>query len=572
MQTLELTVNKNVIERTKNEFLTSGGYKSIKCKFSFTSEWENYIKTAVFVYNGVAYNDEIINDECYIPAEAIETEGTLMVGVFGTVLNDTTMESRITSNLESVQIYKGSFSKGNIPVNPDPSTWEVYLTKVKELVEQATEKLNNMDAINVKFQDGEDLQTKFDNGELGGTSSGNDGATFTPNVSSDGDLSWSNDKGLENPETVNIKGSKGDKGDTGLQGERGLQGEQGVQGIQGPAGANGKDGKNFSISKTYSSIALMEDDKANVAEGDFVMIASTVDDADNSKLYVKGENDFVFISDLSGATGIKGDTGPQGPQGEQGQQGVQGIQGPKGDKPVKGVDYFTDVDKEAIKKELKQIVELLTVAVIAPSECEKGDKYYNTTDNLIYTASAENTWSEVGVVPTQDIIYVDLEHTKLYYYDGTNFKSYGGGSGTKEVGYTDEELEGTEKILIEASDFDGVNVVDTINIVTGQEYETGRIIDGKKEYGKRVDCGYINSGTNTIAHGITGITELSGFDAKFKNETNGTIFNIPRAFPTEPEKYNVDCDINLSNITITAGTNFNGSNFKAFVDVYYFKN
>ena len=112
----------------------------------------------------------------------------------------------------------------------------------------------------------------------------------------------------------------------------------------------------------------------------------------------------------------------------------------------------------------------------------------------------------------------------------------------------------------------------TQGIVTGQEYETGRIIDGKKEYGKRVDCGYINSGNNTIAHGITGITELSGFDAKFKNETNGTIFNIPRAFPTEPEKYNVDCDINLSNITITAGTNFNGSNFKAFVDVYYFKN
>ena len=42
-----------------------------------------------------------------------------------------------------------------------------------------------------------------------------DGATFTPQVSENGDLSWTNNKGLENPETVNIKGEKGDKGDKG---------------------------------------------------------------------------------------------------------------------------------------------------------------------------------------------------------------------------------------------------------------------------------------------------------------------------------------------------------------------
>lgn len=32
------------------------------------------------------------------------------------------------------------------------------------------------------------------------------GATFTPSVDEDGNLSWTNDKGLENPATVNIKG------------------------------------------------------------------------------------------------------------------------------------------------------------------------------------------------------------------------------------------------------------------------------------------------------------------------------------------------------------------------------
>lgn len=42
-----------------------------------------------------------------------------------------------------------------------------------------------------------------------------DGATFTPSVSEDGDLSWTNDKGKENPPTVNIKGEPGAPGEPG---------------------------------------------------------------------------------------------------------------------------------------------------------------------------------------------------------------------------------------------------------------------------------------------------------------------------------------------------------------------
>ena len=45
----------------------------------------------------------------------------------------------------------------------------------------------------------EELVGMRDSGEF-------DGATFTPSVSETGDLSWTNDKGRENPETVNIHG------------------------------------------------------------------------------------------------------------------------------------------------------------------------------------------------------------------------------------------------------------------------------------------------------------------------------------------------------------------------------
>ena len=43
--------------------------------------------------------------------------------------------------------------------------------------------------------------------------SGDNGTTFTPAVSSAGVISWTNDGGLPNPDSVNIKGAKGDDGD-----------------------------------------------------------------------------------------------------------------------------------------------------------------------------------------------------------------------------------------------------------------------------------------------------------------------------------------------------------------------
>ena len=52
---------------------------------------------------------------------------------------------------------------------------------------------------------------------------GAQGVTFTPSVDTDGNLSWSNDAGLTNPLTVNLRGPKGDPGP---KGESGLTAEQ----------------------------------------------------------------------------------------------------------------------------------------------------------------------------------------------------------------------------------------------------------------------------------------------------------------------------------------------------------
>lgn len=47
---------------------------------------------------------------------------------------------------------------------------------------------------------------------------GTDGTTFTPSVDSAGNLSWTNDGGKANPQTVNIKGTAGSPGSQGAQG------------------------------------------------------------------------------------------------------------------------------------------------------------------------------------------------------------------------------------------------------------------------------------------------------------------------------------------------------------------
>ena len=141
---------------------------------------------------------------------------------------------------------------------------------------------------------------------------GEDGATFTPAVSADGTLSWSNDKGLENPAPVNIKGPQGEqgpKGDTGAtgpagadgaKGEKGDRGEQGLQGIPGEKGDTGAPG-------------------ADGAKGD------------------KGDK---------GDTGPAGANGAQGPKGDQGEPGKDGADGAAGKDGTDGKDgedggYYT---------------------------------------------------------------------------------------------------------------------------------------------------------------------------------------------------------------------------------------
>lgn len=164
-----------------------------------------------------------------------------------------------------------------------------------------------------------------DSGEL-------DGATFTPSVDEAGNLSWTNDKGRENPATVNIKGATGDtgpKGDTGAQGPKGDTGATGPQGPKGETGAQGPQGERGIQGETGP--AGPQGEKGD--KGD----AFTYSDFTAAQLAaLKGDKGDTGPKGDKGDTGATGPTGPEGPRGPQGEQGPQGKTGPQGEQGPAG--------------------------------------------------------------------------------------------------------------------------------------------------------------------------------------------------------------------------------------------
>ena len=146
---------------------------------------------------------------------------------------------------------------------------------------------------------------KGDKGEKGDKGDKGDlGKAWLPNISSNGDLNWSQSDTTIPPATVNIRGPQGVQGVQGMQGAVGPQGQQGIQGPRGVQGIQGEQGERGPAGAT--GLQGLKGDKGD-----------------------KGE---------PGAQGPQGATGATGAAGPRGLQGPQGVQGPIGPQGLKGAD------------------------------------------------------------------------------------------------------------------------------------------------------------------------------------------------------------------------------------------
>lgn len=133
-----------------------------------------------------------------------------------------------------------------------------------------------------------------------------------------------------------------------------------------------------------------------------------------------------------------------------------------------------------------QNVQLIAVSDTAPSECQINDKYYNTEDNLIYTATNEDTWSEDGEEPIYDILYIILDEKTTYTYNGETLISVGGGGGGGITVAPDEPTEDT-KLYIESMDLDAQYEVNEDKYSTNETLTNKVWIDGKPIYRKVIE-------------------------------------------------------------------------------------
>lgn len=250
-------------------------------------------------------------------------------------------------------------------------------------------------------------------------------------------------------------------------------------------------GDAFTIVKTYSSVQAMEDDYNNpeVKTGQFVMIdTGDVENEEDSRLYLKGNTEWKFISDLSGAQGIQGlsayqvavQHGFEGTEDEwlislKGEKGETGEKGEKGD-PGPGSDASVT----------KQNVEAVLTGDITSHNHDS--RYISKNNTGTYTPTADyhpatkkyvdDTVAAVDVTEQisgkADKTYVD---SKL---DTKVDKEEGKGLSTND--YSDNDRQKVSNIVDYVTTMRSTTSMNTMglsldkkNVITGSIYTTGSI-------------------------------------------------------------------------------------------------
>ena len=148
MVTLELQLENQLLTLLNQEIIASGDANIDKCVFSFSKEWDGFVRTAVFYQdkNNVQYAVLSGDDTCVIPAVAMARAGRMHIGVFG--IKDTAI---LTSTLVTIDIHEGAVSSENISVEPTDDVFLAIIAQYQRIVELMSQYEKTAEQFNIQM-------------------------------------------------------------------------------------------------------------------------------------------------------------------------------------------------------------------------------------------------------------------------------------------------------------------------------------------------------------------------------------------------------------------------------------
>lgn len=142
----DFTVNDDKITLSGNSGAVAGSVNFYSCRFSFSHNWNDLEKFAVFIQGDKTYTVLIVDNVCLIPQEVTEGSGSIAVGVYGSSFDSEDI-LRISTDFSHIVIKEGAYREGSAPEVPKPELWEQYLQLAAEkAAEGVIDKVGNIDA------------------------------------------------------------------------------------------------------------------------------------------------------------------------------------------------------------------------------------------------------------------------------------------------------------------------------------------------------------------------------------------------------------------------------------------
>lgn len=463
------------LTRTSDAYVTEGSRNFVVCLFTFSSDWDNITKYALFARDDKTYEVEIVDGKCIVPYECARTAGQFQLAIVG---KNTQEDVIATTGDKTVRVSSSEFEEN--PAGDETRLTNTFLVDTlagcKEYAEKAKEYADKVETV------GEDIDKAITSAEEAKASADEAKATaeeiknetslaieevkgyvetakeysenvnvFIPAVDEDCNLTWTNKAGLENPESVNLKGEKGDKGDTGEQGIQGERGERGLQGIQGNAGTMRVGTVTAGTTASVTNVGTAENAVLNfvLPKGDKGDTGSKGDKGDKGERGEQGEAATVEVGTVTSGTtpsvtnvgtstnavldfvlpkGDKGDTGERGPQGIQGEQGIQGVAGKDGTDGKAATITIGKVTTGEVGTAVEVVNRGTETAAILDFKIPRGEK----GDVGVRTFP---TFADLPTTGEHNVLYIVADESRLYYWD-SNQETYlplSGGSVTYET-------------------------------------------------------------------------------------------------------------------------------------------